>query len=199
MARRTIVGIGIAAIVGGSLGIPAIAHTVKTDADVGATFHIEPNHNPRAGETARAWFALTRKGGTLIPLEKCNCQLWVYSKLTKGTSPVLQPPLQAIDAEQYRDVPGAEIVFPEPGLYELELRGTPKETGAFQPFEFTYTVTVSPGTPVKLEDEGKIVPTASPSPQKAFEFPGAAIAGGLGLLLLLVGWRFLARRSKFDD
>lgn len=46
---------------------PASAHKVKTTADVGATLHIEPNDTPRAGEVTRAWFALTRKGGKVIP------------------------------------------------------------------------------------------------------------------------------------
>jgi len=37
------------------------AHTVKISGDVAALFHIEPEHNPRAGSLT--WFALTRKGG----------------------------------------------------------------------------------------------------------------------------------------
>jgi hypothetical protein len=198
-AGRTI-GIEIATVMAVmSLGVPAIAHTVKTDVDVGATFHIEPHHSPRAGETARAWFALARQGGTLIPLEECNCKLSVYSKSSAAKFPLLEPSLQAIDAEQNRGVPGAEIVFPEAGLYELELSGTPKETGTFQPFKLTYTVTVGPGTPVKSEDSNEIVSIASPPSEGAFEFSGMAIASGLGLLLLLGSWRLLARRSRFDD
>jgi len=34
--------------------------------DVAAVFHIEPEHNPRAGKPSLTWFALTRKGGQLI-------------------------------------------------------------------------------------------------------------------------------------
>jgi hypothetical protein len=48
------------------------AHEVEVSGDVAATFHLEPNHNPRAGEKSRVWFALTRKGGQIIPLEQCN-------------------------------------------------------------------------------------------------------------------------------
>ena len=47
---------------------PAYSHEVEISGDVAATFHIEPNHNPKAGQTTQAWFALTRKGGTIIPL-----------------------------------------------------------------------------------------------------------------------------------
>ena len=126
--------------------VPVLAHNVKTDADVGATFHIEPDHNPRAGETARAWFALTREGGELIPLAKCDCLLAVYDRAISETEPILTPTLQAIAAEEFRDIPGADIVFPQAGAYELEISGSPKEGESFSPFSLTYSVTVTPGT-----------------------------------------------------
>jgi hypothetical protein len=125
-------------------------------ADVAATFHIEPNHNPRAGEAAQAWFALTRKGGAPIPLSECDCRLAVYPKVTPSpTQPILQPTLQAINAEQYRGIPGAKIVFPAAGEYELRLTGSAKSGANFQPFTFRDPVLVRPGqvaaTPVASE------------------------------------------------
>ncbi len=186
----------------------AVAHNIKTSGEVAATFHIEPNHNPKAGEPAKAWFALTRKGGKIIPLTECNCKLEVNLKShTKGrvnreevtgnreeriidshspkrakhldrkssispitlppnasplhqsplpTSDSLKPPLKSISAEQYQGIPGAEIIFPQAGEYELEFSGTPKAGANFQPFEFSYTVTVRAGI---------IAPTVSPLPQ----------------------------------
>lgn len=126
---------------------PIISHNIKTSADVGATFHIEPNHNPRAREPALAWFALTRQGGQLIPLEECDCQLVVYSKSSsdQGNSPILKPQLKAISAEKYQAIPGANLVFPKAGIYELVLSGTPKSGASFKPFEIKYDVTVTPG------------------------------------------------------
>ncbi|OLT59856.1 hypothetical protein [Moorena bouillonii] len=126
---------------------PIISHNIKTSADVGATFHIEPNHNPRAREPALAWFALTRQGGQLIPLEQCDCQLAVYSKSSSelGSSPILEPSLKAISAEKYQGIPGADLVFPKAGVYELVLSGTPKSGDSFKPFEIKYDVTVTPG------------------------------------------------------
>ncbi|NEP68690.1 hypothetical protein [Moorena sp. SIO3A5] len=126
---------------------PIISHNIKTSADVGATFHIEPNHNPRAREPALAWFALTRQGGQLIPLEQCDCQLVVYSKSSsdQGNSPILEPQLKAISAEKYLGIPGADLVFPKAGVYELVLSGTPKSGASFKPFEIKYDVTVTPG------------------------------------------------------
>jgi hypothetical protein len=119
------------------------AHEVEVSGDVAATFHLEPNHNPRAGQPAIVWFALTRRGGQIIPLEQCKCKLGVYTKGYKqGDKPLMQPPLKAISAERYKGIPGADIVFPKPGIYELELSGTAQNKANFKPFKLTYTVTV---------------------------------------------------------
>ncbi|NER39805.1 MAG: hypothetical protein F6J93_38720 [Oscillatoria sp. SIO1A7] len=129
----------------GLLVAPVRAHDVEVGTDVAATFHLEPNHNPRAGETAEVWFALTRRGGKTIPLDRCDCQLAVYSKpRSSEDEPLLEPELNAISVEIYRDIPGAEIVFPEAGSYELKLTGAPKEGNNFQPFELSFSVTVQP-------------------------------------------------------
>lgn len=121
----------------------ALAHEVEVSGDVAATFHLEPNHNPRAGETAKVWFALTRKGGIIIPLEQCNCNLAVYSQDHKpGDKPLIEPALKAVSAERYKGIPGADIVFPKAGIYELELSGAAKTAANFKPFKLTYKVTV---------------------------------------------------------
>lgn len=128
-----------------AIAAPVVAHNVQRDGDVAATFHIEPNHNPKAGKPSRTWFALTRKGGQPIPLSQCNCQLLVYSKpRDRNAQPLITPALRAISAERYRGIPGAEIVFPKAGAYELELRGTAKKGVNFQPFSLKYAVNVSP-------------------------------------------------------
>ncbi len=123
---------------------PVAAHTEKVSGDVGGLLHIEPHDNPIAGKPALAWLALTRKGGQLIPLSQCNCQLAVYPEPhTEGvTPPLLKPRLHAVSAEQYQGIPGTEIVFPKAGSYELEFSGTPKTGASFKPFELSYTVNV---------------------------------------------------------
>ena len=125
---------------------PVAAHKVQTAGDVGGTLHIEPNDNPQAGKAALTWIALTRKGGQVIPLQQCNCQLAVYAQpRTKSSSPLLQPPMKAVSVERYKNVPGAEIVFPKPGSYLLELEGTPKAGDNFKPFQLNFQVTVAGG------------------------------------------------------
>ncbi|MBW4663965.1 MAG: hypothetical protein KME01_07160 [Chroococcus sp. CMT-3BRIN-NPC107] len=128
------------------LTTPANAHKIETYKDVGATIHIEPNDSPRAGEIALAWFALTHKGGKIIPLDECNCKLSLYSQPLKvGTAPISQPPLKAVSQESYRDIPGAEITFPAAGAYQLQLQGSPKAGAKFSAFELKFDIDVAPG------------------------------------------------------
>ncbi|MCC5614872.1 hypothetical protein LC605_07255 [Nostoc sp. CHAB 5836] len=126
---------------------PASAHKVEISGDVGGTLHIEPNDNPRAGEPSQAWFALTRRGGKVIPLSQCNCQLAVYAEpYAAGEPPLLEPQLEPVAAERYQGIPGAEIVFPKAGIYELQLNGKPVSGARFRPFEFKFEVTVASGS-----------------------------------------------------
>ncbi|ARV60033.1 hypothetical protein BZZ01_16625 [Nostocales cyanobacterium HT-58-2] len=126
---------------------PAVAHKVTTATDVGATLHIEPNDNPRAGESTKTWFAMTRKGGKVIPLAECNCQLAVYAEPHSANEPpLIEPPLKPISAERYQGIPGTEITFPRPGAYQLHLSGKPKNGKSFQPFDLKFPVTVAAGS-----------------------------------------------------
>ncbi|MBD2292094.1 hypothetical protein H6G06_01020 [Anabaena sphaerica FACHB-251] len=134
----------------------ASAHTVKIAGDVGGTIHIEPNDNPLAGEPAETWFALTRKGGKVLPLKECNCQLAIYAEPhTPGEPALLEPPLKPVEVERYQGIPGAEITFPKPGVYELQLSGTPATADSFRPFELKFQVTVAAGKPVAATQAGE--------------------------------------------
>jgi hypothetical protein len=148
---------------------PAIAHKVEVTEDIAGTWHIEPNHAPKAGEPAEVWIALTRKGGTTLPLAEADCQLAVYSQPRQPEDvPILQPTLQAIDSEQYQGIPGANLIFPTTGLYQLDLRCTPKVAEDFQAFEMVYDVTVAAGTatptPTPTVSSSVVSPTATSSP-----------------------------------
>ena len=101
------------------------AHTVKASNNVAVTYHLEPDHNPRAGEAAQVWFVLTQKGGAVIPLEQCDCQLQVYAE--QDPVSLLQPTLAAVSAEQYQGIPGADVTFPPPRCLPIGIpRSSPK-------------------------------------------------------------------------
>jgi hypothetical protein len=147
--------------------VPVLAHNVKTAGNVAATFHIEPDHNPRAGEPAQTWFALTKQGGEILSLDRCNCQLKVLS----GTQTVAQPELKSISAETYKGIPGADVVFPNAGIYKLEISGTPKQAGDFSAFKLAYEVTVQAGQTKTASN-----PTAQlPSPNQPVLIPAIAV------------------------
>jgi hypothetical protein len=188
------------------LSIPgmAIAHTVKTDANVAATFHIEPNHHPKAGEPAQAWFVLTQQGGQQIALTQCDCKLRVYDQTRSLAAVVLEPAIETISAEQYRDVPGAEIVFPKPGLYALELSGNPIAGASFKPFKLSYNVTVGAGKATTSTPKNN--PEVQPSPTQTvaqstdqatgsnWRTPAIALGVLVGLSVLGRGiWTLLTR------
>ncbi len=121
----------------------SFAHTIKADKEVAALFHLEPNHNPRAGEPAQIWFGLTLQGGQALPLDLCDCQLAIYRQpRSEGAEPLLEPELMGVEVERYQAAPGAEVIFPEIGSYELELSGRPQGEVTFEPFRLTYSVTV---------------------------------------------------------
>ncbi|MBR8837916.1 MAG: hypothetical protein DSM106950_28915 [Stigonema ocellatum SAG 48.90 = DSM 106950] len=125
------------------IATPVAAHTEKVSGDVGGLLHIKPHDNPQAGQAAQAWIVLTRKGGQLIPLAQCDCQLAVYAKPhSQSSAPLLKPSLHPVTAEQYQGIPGADIVFPKVGAYELVISGTPKSGTSFKPFKLSYTVNV---------------------------------------------------------
>ncbi|MCY7323002.1 MAG: hypothetical protein LH660_14670 [Phormidesmis sp. CAN_BIN36] len=188
--KRALLGYGVVAIVALLPILSAQAHNVKTSGEVAALFHIEPDHNPKAGQSSRAWFALTKKGGALIPLEQCNCKLEVHQEPYKeGAEPLLEPPLKAISADQYQGVPGAEIIFPKAGIYELEISGTAKDGQSFQPFELSYSVTVQAGSAAQ--------PSIVPAPiaqVPAIRSGDGWLAPGIAIAALLGGAWLIKRK-----
>ncbi|MEM8602777.1 MAG: hypothetical protein AAGF24_02935 [Cyanobacteria bacterium P01_H01_bin.121] len=118
-----------------------IAHQIQIDQSIGATKHIEPNDNPRAGEPSVIWFALTQQGGASIPLADCDCQLTVYAQ--DQTEPFVTPELTPIAAEGYDGIPSATVTFPEVGAYRLRLQGQPVSEQDFAAFELEFDVLVA--------------------------------------------------------
>lgn len=171
---------------------PIFAHQVQISEDVGATIHIEPNDNPRAGEPTQAWFALTRKGGQVVPLTECDCELLIYAEPhTPGEPALIEPSLEPVTAERYEGIPGAEITFPRPGRYQLQLIGKPATEGSFQPFEFEFEVTVAGGTVRNPENvsENNNGETESEGVTFGFSFnlfTVLAVASVLGLAIVFV-------------
>ncbi len=109
------------------IATPVLAHSVQMSGDVGAIMHIEPHDDPHANKPTTVWFILTHKGGRVITLSKCNCQLAVYAvPHDQHALPLFSPVLKPVTGDQYKGIPGADITFPQVGEYELKLSGYPK-------------------------------------------------------------------------
>ena len=164
---------------------PAFAHNVQTSGNVASLFHLEPSHNPRAGEPSKVWFALTKQGGEEIPLDQCNCQITVY----ENQKIISQPPLNPLKAEKYQGLPSAVVVFPRSGMYKVEIKGDPKQENGFDRFKFAYDVTVQPGS---SENSVGVVNRMDDS---AIDFPGLLLWMPL---VAIVGAGFWIARQKRD-
>lgn len=150
---------------------PASAHEVETSAEMGGTLHMEPNDTPRANQPSLAWIALTRKGGTVVPLSDCRCHLAIYTDPhSEGAAPVAEPTLRPVSAEGYQQLPGADVVFPAVGTYTLVLTGEPVAPAEFEPFELSFDVTVAAGVAAPIASPDP----AQSSPEAATPTPGAA-------------------------
>jgi hypothetical protein len=177
---------------------PAIAHNVEVAGDVAGTWHVEPDHNPRAGEPAKVWIALTRKGGEVLPFAQTDCQLVVFSQpRTEGDKPLLQPELKAIEVEQYQGIPGADVVFPQPGLYEMELGCTPKEGADFAAFEMRSEVTVVAGVPSPSASpiaENLVGSATGVNESQGINWIGTGIGGAIGIGIGVAVWNLLRKK-----
>jgi len=184
---------------------PVLAHKTVVAGDVAGTWHVEPNHNPKAGEPAIAWVALTREGGDLISLTEAACQMQVYRMPRQPEDlPILEPPVEAIAAEQYDGIPAADIVFPQAGLYQLQLNCTPIEEASFTPFELQYDVTVAAGNPAPAPTvvSGTPLPPlpgeeVAPTQGERNQQGGVGVGGAIALLSIVgVGsWLWINRRK----
>jgi hypothetical protein len=180
------------------LAWPAAAHKVQRSGDVAGTWHLEPNHNPRSGEPARVWVALTQAGGHAIPLDQCDCQLVVYDLNQPEVGAVLTPTLQALSPEVFRGIPGTDLTFPKVGEYRLVLTGKPKVPGQFTPFQLSYTTVVGAGSKAGTIAPPPATAQASPTPPSPIPWTMAGFAA-LALIALGVGqgWqRVRGRQSR---
>ncbi len=112
------------------LPLTVSAHEIKTADKVGAVMHIEPADQPIVGELAVISFDLTQVDGD-FDYSQCVCNL------------TIQPDGQTVTSELIENKLKFEYVFVEPKIYTLILSGQPLTATTFQPFQFTYEITVA--------------------------------------------------------
>lgn len=120
------------------LAFPVSAHVLKTDGNIGAVVHIDPEDDPVVGQETTIYFDIKDKDGKFSS-ENCLC----IFKVTKNGQDVFMQTIQGTTA-QYN--------FPEKDIYVLELKGTPKFEGAFSPFTLTYDIRVERTNDTDLDE-----------------------------------------------
>jgi hypothetical protein len=108
---------------------PASAHVLKVDGTIGAVLHIDPNDSPEAGTPASIFFDLKDSSGK-FSIEKCACAVTI----TEGDKTVFNRNLISLAAVTY--------TFPEIGLYDVSLSGSPKDGASFDAFKLSYDIRV---------------------------------------------------------
>jgi len=121
-----------------TLGIPAIAsaHVLKVDGDIGVVLHINPDDAPTTGDSTDYIFYFDDDTGK-FSLSKCNCQV----SIIENGNAIATKPLVITSSE----VSENHYTFMKPDVYDIRVSGTPKTSGAFQPFKLDYEVRVTDG------------------------------------------------------
>ena len=114
--------------------LPASAHILKTDGQIGAILHVDPDDDPFIGQPASLYFELKDTSGQ-FSAANCTCQVDIA---TDGKSLVKQP-----GTPSTTNGIGFSYTFPSAGVYTLTLTGQPVTPGAFQPFTLVYAQRVA--------------------------------------------------------
>lgn len=119
-------------------GLPAWAHVVATDGEIGVTMHVDPDDAPVTGSPTRFYFWFNDTSGRLNPAQCVG----TFSVLS-GTDTVASQPLFSPSAQGLVSV--HDVPFAKRGVYTVRVTGKPQTGSSFQPFALEYTIRVSPG------------------------------------------------------
>ena len=112
------------------------AHVLRTDGDIGAVLHINPDDNPTAGDPTDYVISFADDTGK-FSLSQCLCSVAVMQAGRTITRRSLAHSQGAVSENRY--------TFVRPAVYTLRVTGMPRTPGAFQPFTLDYEVRVTSG------------------------------------------------------
>lgn len=121
---------------------PSLAHTLKTDGNIGGLLHVDPTDEPFAKSPATIYFELTDKTARISPAN-CECEMTVERERKQlSTQALYTQDSTSLETQ----IP---YTFPEPGIYELKFLG---RLGSEQ-FNLSFDVRVQPAA--QLTDKGE--------------------------------------------
>lgn len=131
-----VVAIGLLLTVG-LAPLPVRAHEQESEGSITALLHVTPHDKPIVTRPAKIEIAIKSTAGK-FSFSNCDCTVSV----NRNGAQITVLPLQAISAR----VSSNPYTFTDPGAYQLVVRGQSlngaESNETFEPFSFTYPVTV---------------------------------------------------------
>lgn len=127
-AKRVLLSVLVLVTMGAAVPVTTSAHTLESDGGIGGVLHIQPDDNPIAGVQTSMNIAI-KDGAGKFKAQDCNCN---YEFKLGDT----------VAATKVANGTATSYLFPEPGVYNITLRGQPKAGASFQQFSLSFVVRV---------------------------------------------------------
>lgn len=114
------------------------AHVLKSDGQIGAVLHVNPDDDPVAGEPTGFFFEFKDKENKFTP-QSCECTF----SITKDGNLIYSVPLFKDNSSPSLTSPSIFYTFYEKGIYQVKVAGGPTNDGTFSPFTLVYDIRVA--------------------------------------------------------
>lgn len=114
------------------------AHVLKTDGDIGAILHIDPDDDPIAGSLSTFFFEFKDRTDKFKP-QDCDCNISIF----EGGKDIYSQPLFQNNPSPSLDNASFSYTFPEKNVYQVTIYGKPKTPNEFQTFYLNYDIRVA--------------------------------------------------------
>lgn len=153
-----------------------LAHVLKVDGTISAVLHINPDDQPVSG-TPTSYILFMNDSTGRFSLKACQCRATLVQAGRALTSQRLLPNAQSF--------PAGTFTFPEPGVYNLIITGSPTTPGTFQPFTLNYLERVTQGS------------TGAPD-ETSFLLLGACMGMAVAALVIVwFGYRYNKQQKEY--
>lgn len=142
---RKLIHFWVIAIVFWGSAAPAFAHVLKTDNAIGAVMHVTPDDDPVAGDDTTFFFDIKDKNNKFNS-QACECTVTIF----KGSEQIKQADLYQSGGTGGLETPLFTYVFPQRGIYVIQISGKPKIADAFQAFTIKYDLRVDKENKAKV-------------------------------------------------
>ncbi len=175
--KKLIAILSVVCVFGLSIPHQTQAHVLKSEGTVGAVLHILPQDDPAAGEATTLVLSF-KDTAEKMRLQECDCTLSL--KRSGETISTVQLEDDAVARSVQRGT--AVVTFPETGVYELIVEGSPTSGESFSPFLLEYSIRVArnSGAMTKVPDEAS-------TQKRSFLADGESQRTAAQFLLSLIG------------